>query len=203
MSGEILPPVEPGEENLHTALAEMDVSRGELIAELRIYHEKPTEKVKARIASKAGVLCEDFAESVNCIFKDGRYKHLEMVQSIISLHSEEDAKRVEALNSILGRNLIKPDTFPLIEDVIDDSYTEPKPGEIDYESWGEGELESFKGTMECDLNKFLGYVDRLHEGSTESNFANIKNTVLKRTAEAATLAGAIAVGLIVAKRFEK
>lgn len=175
----------PDEVNLGTHLADLEAKRFAFFSLAATYAHRPTSDSEQNLKTQgANGLIQSFANTL--VYVAAMSEPLEFKFNIIQqLQKEEDSKRVEKINSIVGKNLLQPGTISL------------EPPEEDNE---ETTLKTVQAGVNCFTSFLSADVQRLINHAEEKLEKKAKR--IHKISEIATITGSVALGIIIARRID-
>lgn len=134
---------------------------------------------------------------------------------IQTLREGESQKRIEEINRITGKKLLKPREYPAVEysvqEIVDQFYTQTLSIDrndsivdisagIDAHKWAQFEIRKFIQELDEDLNKIIVHLDENHPYAKQQR---LKNKMVKKGKEVATIAGSVALGVLVSRTLDR
>lgn len=188
-----------GGDKLSYLLHTVDLQTEELMETARSYAAQPDEEKSAAIIKNAQILTKDFSEVIKAVLETDE-SMLKKIDMAVTLVEGEAEKRVEKFNEIIGEKIIVPG---LMINYIEDA------DDITNEQLFNKSVEGFQGFLSAEISKLTDIVEDSFDEvvATEvdeaSQFDKIRVIVLEKTKDVTTLAGSVAVGILIARQVKR
>lgn len=157
---EAFKPYEPEEGSLTLYLEQLDLSRAKFLRFAEGLSHSQTQIQLEAVQKNGRAMIDSFTNAVSNIVNLDHVGHFEKKRMIQALHQNEDQKRVEGLNAILGEDILEPATFSSLSEAADFLIESGLKGQIppmNDKKWIEAEARNFSSMLTVDLNTFSGH----------------------------------------------
>lgn len=198
MSGELLPPPGDTEKHLVDYVRESESARKAFLEKAKTHKYSNSPDVTGVAVSGSEVL-NSFSHELRYILEmedaDPRSKGL----MIYDAQKTQTGKRVDGLNAIVGSNLLELPDFGEADEYTNPEYLETFLSEEKYQEWYTEEMDAYMQNFEEDVNGFLAYIESTRNTKTKK----LQRAALKTTKDVATIAGGVAVGVLIARALDR
>ena len=166
-----LPKYEAG--SLPYLIDELNRSRAGLICRANIFREHPGKKVQGALLASAMETVDKFDMFMDYVLDidDPLHTDQQKYQLVLSVQKEQDEKRVESLNQLLGSCVIEANNWNEQDKLLADDEKEIVIDDEDYEAWATFQVDYFASLLHNDLTAFSKAVAKQKQQSRTKKMA--------------------------------